>query len=198
MAYKQYLAELNELTSTLCLKPQTVGFAHKFFVPGWIGFIQECIVDNKMSKAAKQPIYNGLNFYECGNLIIELTQKACDARIKSEDFNGKDNENVDNLAILNSSLSAIDAWVNVFPEIAFWKNRYIDGGKFVTSPLYIIQGNVKLSLATILDIPKDDTRSESSPSFFQDLKERFYPAVAMICNIIVIGIVGAIISLFTQ
>lgn len=193
MAYKQYIAELDELSSTLAQKPQTVGFVHKFFVPGWIGFIQKCIVENKMSKAAKLPIYKGLNYYECGDKIVELTEKACEARKKSEDFKGKENDNMDNIAILNSSFRAIEAWTNVYPEIAYWMDRQVNDN-YVTCALGIIQNNVMRSVSEIVDIPAEKRNTKPNSSFSRDLKAMGGQLAAMFCNILVFAAIASLIG----
>lgn len=193
MAHKKYLAELDELTATLEKKTQTVGFVHRFFVPGWIGFIQECIVESKMSKAAKQPIHKGLNYYDCGDKIVELTRKACEARKQSEDFHEKENGNVDNLAILNSSFRAIDAWVNIYPEIAYWMNRHVNDN-YVTCALGIVQDNVKSSLSEILELPAEKKNHKPNSSFMRDMKAMGGQIAAMFCNVLVFGVVASLIS----
>lgn len=193
MDYKQYIAELDELTSTLAKKPQTVGFVHKFFVPGMIGFIQECMVESKMSKAARQPIHKGLNYYECGDKIVEFTEKACDARKHSEDFKGKENDNLDNLAILNSSFSAIEAWTHVYPEIAYWMNRRV-GDNYVTCALGIVQKNVEHSISEIVDIPVEKRDARPNSSLSREMKAMGGQLAAMVCNVIVFAAIASLIA----
>lgn len=192
MAHKKYLAELDELTATLEKQPQTVGFVHRFFVPGWIGFIQGCIVESKMSKAAKQPIHKGLNYYECGDKIAELTQKACVARKQSGDFREKENDNIDNLSIVNSSFRAIDAWANIYPEIAHWMDRQVND-KYVTCALGIVQGSVKSSLSEIIDLPAEMKNHKPNSSFMRDIKAMGSQLAAMFCNILVFAAIASLV-----
>lgn len=200
MAYKKYLAELEELTATLEKKPQTVGFVHRFFIPGWIGFIQECIVERKISKAARQPIYKGLNYYECGDKIVELTQKACEVRKQSEDFKEKENDNADNLSILNSSFRAIDAWTNIYPEIAYWMNRKVND-KYVTCALGLVQKNVKNALSEIIDLPAEKRNHKPNSSFKREMKAMGGQLAATFCNIlalaVIVSLIGAIGAIFS-
>lgn len=193
MEYTQYISELDELTAMLEKKPQIVGFVHRFFVPGWIGFIQECIVESKMSKAAKQPIHKGLNYYECGDKIAELTKKACDARKKSEDFHEKENDNMDNLSILNSSFRAIDAWANIYPEITYWMNQQISDNN-VTCALGIVLENVKSSLSEIIDLPAEKKNHRHNSSFMSDMKAMGGQIAAMFCNILVVATITYLIG----
>ncbi|MDE5662996.1 MAG: hypothetical protein K2I37_03070 [Muribaculaceae bacterium] len=193
MAHKKYIAELDELTASMERKPQKVGFVHRFFIPGWIGFIQECIIENKMSKAAKLPIYKGMNYYECGDKIVELTEKACEARKNSEGFQEKENENKDNISILNSSFRAIDAWANIYPEIAYWMNRQVNGN-YVTCALGIVQENVICSLSDIIELPDEKKNHKPKPSFMGDMKAIGGQIAAWFCNILVFAAVSALIG----
>ncbi len=192
MAYQEYINQLNSLADSMASKPQTVGFVHKFFVPGWIGFIQECIVENKMSKAAKQPLYNGMGYLECGDKIAELVDKACKARIESEPSFTKSNEDDTNLQILSASLNALDAWTHVYPEIAYWMNQRIND-QYVTNALGIIQGNVKNSISTIMDVPCEKISNKSS-SFASEMKAMGGQIAAILCNIIVFAAVFSLLA----
>lgn len=193
MEYEKYLRELDELTNAMSRRPQTVGFVHKFFVPGWIGFIQECVVEHKMSKAAKLPIYNNLDYYQCADKIIELTDYACKAIKESADFNGKDNENTKHLAVFVSVSKSIEAWVNIYPEIACWMNLKIDD-KHITSVLGIVEKNIKHSLSSIMDISQDRVKSKYNSSFGQEMKAMGNQILAIICNLLVLSIVGLLLS----
>ena len=194
MDYRDYISQIDELAEVLEKKPQTVGFVHKFFVPGWIGFIQECIVENKMSKAAKQPIFNGMGYLECGDKIAELVDKACTARTQNDKAFVKSNDNPENLAILSSAMNALDAWTHVYPEIAYWMNQKVNDS-YVTNALGIIQGNIKKSLSTIIDVPSE-RMSNKSNSFTSEMKAMGGQIAAMICNVIVLaaifGLLGSI------
>ena len=189
MRTQEYINELKELIEALSHQTQYIGFNHKFYVPGWIGLIQESIVESKMSKVAKQPIYKGLNYYECGNRIVELTSKACNALIESEDYQGKDNP--ENLVIMSTSFKALDAWTNVFPEIAYWMNYKINDSQ-VTCALGVLQNSLKESLSKIVRIPNEKDKQQSS--FGQEMKAMGGQIVAYICNMIVLGIIFGILS----
>lgn len=193
MEYEKYLRELDELTNAMSRRPQTVGFVHKFFVPGWIGFIQECVVEHKMSKAAKLPIYNNLDYLQCADKIVELTANACIAITESAEFNGKDNENPKHLAVLASVSKAIEAWVNIYPEIAYWMNQKIDD-QHITCVLGIMEDSIKNSLSSIMEVSKDIVKSKSNSSFGQEMKAMGNQILAMICNILVFAAIASLIG----
>lgn len=193
MGHKKHLVELNELTATLEKMPQTVGFVHRFFVPGWVGVVQECIIDHKMSKVAKRPIYKGLNYYECGDKIAELTRSACEARKEADDFRENDNDNLDNLSIVNSSFRAIDAWANIYPEIAYWMNRQVNNN-YVTCALGIVQENVNSSLSKIIELPAEKKNHKPNSSFSRDLKAMGGQIAAMVCNVLLFATIASLIG----
>lgn len=193
MEYEIYIRELDELTNAMSMKPQTIGFVHKFIVPGWIGFIQECIIESKMSKAAKQPIYKNLDYFQCADKIIELTDNACKSITDSADFNGKDNDNSKHLAVLASVSKAVDAWVNIYPEIAYWMNQKIDD-RHVTCALGIMERNVNDSLSSIMEISQNRVTANSNSSFGQEMKAMGNQILAMICNILIFAAIASLIG----
>ena len=183
-------------------KPQTVGFVHRFFVPGWIGFIQECIIENKMSKAAKQPIHKGLNYYECAELIMKLTGDICKERLSENESIDKSFDNPDNIEIMKSVFGAIEAWSNVYPEIAFYKNVKISE-RFISCAYNVTLDNCQTSLKKIMELPKSQPSNKGSErhkkvkrrsSFRRDMQAFGYQMVAIFCNIIVLGVVACTIS----
>ena len=195
MTTQDYINELNTLTSVLRKQPQYIGFNHKFYVPGWVGFIQESIVESKMNKAAEKPIYDGKGYYACADKIIELVDGACKAKKESVDNFEKNNQDEESLQILSSASDALDAWIDIYPEIAFWMNRKIDD-KYITNAVGIIQGNLRESMSTIMDIPKDNFKSKSNSSFGSEMKAMGNQILGMICNVIlfaaIFGLLGAI------
>ena len=193
MEYEKYLRELDELTNAMSRMPQTVGFVHKFFVPGWIGFIQECFVESKMSKATKQPIYNGMGYYQCADKIVELIDKACMAIKESPDFNGKENDNPKHLVVLASASKAIDVWTNIYPEIAYWMNQKIDD-QHVTCALGIVERNVRDSLSSIMTLSQDIVEPKNNSSFGQEMKAMGNQILAMICNILIFAAIASLIG----
>ena len=73
-------------------------------------------------------------------------------------------------------------------------NQKIDDN-YVTNALGIIQGNIKKSLSTIMDVPCERMSNKSS-SFTSEMKAMGGQIAAMICNVIVFaavfGLLGAI------
>lgn len=192
MDNQNYISQLNTLADDLAKRPQRVGFVHKFFVPGWIGFIQECIVESKMAKVSKQPIYQGMGYLECGDKIAELVAKACEAKKESVENFEKSNDDPENLTIMASAMTALDAWTHIYPEIAYWMNQKV-GDNYVTNALGIIQGNIRNSLSTIMDVPSEKMSNRSS-SFASEMKAMGGLIAAMFCNILVFAVVAGLIS----
>jgi hypothetical protein len=192
MDYKQYVDELNDLMLALSKIPQKLGFGHKFYVPGWIGYIQERIVENKINKTAKLPIYKGLDYFECANKIIELVSKACESRKKSVENFKKENDNPDNIEILVAASNAVKAWYHIYPEIANWMNIKFND-RYITSAYGVLQRRVSDSLCDIMSLPKDPSTSTHHSSFMGELKAIIHQILSWFCNIIVLAIIWGII-----
>lgn len=192
MDYQDYISQLNSLAEALAKQPQQVGFVHKFFVPGWIGFIQECLVESKMTKVSKQPIYQGMGYFECGDKIADLVAKVCEAKKESVENFEKSNDDPENLTIMSSAIYALDAWTHIYPEIAYWMNRKIDDNT-VTNALGIIQGNIRNSLSAIMDVPSEKM-SNGSGSFASAMKAMGGQIAAMFCNMLVFAALAGLLS----
>lgn len=200
MPYHKYLAELDEMTSVLSNKPQTVGFVHKFIVPGWIGIIQEFIIEHRMSKVAMQPLYNGLNYYKCGNRIADLVDDACVARIRSATDFVKSNDDPDNLRIMSSALRAVETWAGLYPEIAYRMNQKISN-EYVTNYLSIIQSKVNDAITSIMNIDRDTSSEDKPRSFVCNAKDELmnmgWHLAAWVCNAtLLIAIWSVLIVIF--
>ncbi len=154
MPHQQFVSQLNEITEVLIKETRTNNLEHKFIVPGWIGFIQECIICHNKEKALKRPLYNGLGYLECANYIMDCVDNACKARVKSTPNFRKSNTDPENLEILTATVRAIDIWMSIYPEIAFDPTIPVSKN-CVTTPCRKIQNVVYDSLSTIMDISED-------------------------------------------
>jgi hypothetical protein len=202
MEYHKYIDELNAITSILSQTPSKIGFHHKFYVPGWTGFIQSCIVEHQMNKAAKRPIYQNLGYFECGDKIDDLVAKACQARVESSTNDEKDNNNPENLAILEAATNAINSWRNIYPEIADLMTLQADN-KHMASPFGVHYTNITKSLSLIVNLPKESQhRKKEKTSFLKSIWNGLVDAfgapleyiVTLICNLLLAGVVIALIS----
>ena len=52
---KNHIETLLVATEEISKKERVSGFHHSFYVPGWIGLIQQSIVEKKMNKFVVQP-----------------------------------------------------------------------------------------------------------------------------------------------
>lgn len=193
--YRTHLEELDNMTQVLSMHPGKIGFVHKFIVPGIIGWVQEQIIEGKMNVEAQKNIYKDLNYYECGNKIIELTKILCEKRYNSTEIIDKDLENPINTEILESVGSAIEKWGRIYPEIANWPNQEFEKDLKI-SPLGVIQIRTNHALCSIMDLPRERA-NRPKKTFLQGLKEDGYWALSMFINIILFAIiVGLIRAIF--
>lgn len=71
-------------TEEISKKERVSGFHHRFYVPGWIGLIQQSIVENKMNKFVVQPFYDEKNYYEYGDWLIEQSKTIAELQVKNK------------------------------------------------------------------------------------------------------------------
>ena len=61
---KSLLVELVDACNELSQRTPVLGFHFRFYIPGWIGFIQEKIVESRLSKWEGQIFYKDKNYVE--------------------------------------------------------------------------------------------------------------------------------------
>ena len=95
--------------------------------------------------------------------------------------------------MLASVSKSVEAWVNIYPEIARWMNIKI-GDKNITCVLSIVEKNIKNSLSSIMDVSQDRVKSKYNSSFGQETKAMGNQILAMICNLLVLTIISLLLS----
>ena len=189
---KNIMQELIVANDSLANKEPVYGFHHKFYVPGWIGFIQECIVESKMQKFDKQVFYAGKGYIDFINWIGDKADAVakCYSEIENMD---EAKSTVCKKLIVAIFDSTIDNWVKCCPEIATYCNIDFDGNTKI-SPI----GWIHYKLASILqkfEYPQFDS-SSSMGSVVSVMKAQGYYIIGYILNVIilacVLGIIGAI------
>ena len=189
---KNIMQELIVANDSLANKEPVYGFHHKFYVPGWIGFIQECIVESKMQKFDKQVFYAGKGYIDFINWIGDKADAVakCYSEIENMD---EAKSTVCKKLIVAIFDSTIDNWAKCCPEIATYCNFDFNENTKI-SPI----GWIHYKLASILqkfEYPQFDS-SSSKGSAVSVMKAQGYYIIGYILNVIilacVLGIIGAI------
>ena len=191
---KNIMQELIVANESLANKEPVYGFHHKFYVPGWIGIIQVCIVESKMQKFNKQVFYAGKGYIDFVNWIGDKAKAIanCYSEIKNMD---DEKSTVCKGLIVAIFDSTIDKWAKCCPEIATYCNIDFDGNTKI-SPI----GWIHYTLASTLqkfEYPQFDSSSSKS-SFVSEIKAQGYYIIGYILNVAiftcVIGIIIAILK----
>jgi len=191
---KNNLRELIVANDSLANKEPVYGFHHKFYVPGWIGLIQEWVVESKMQKFNGKEFYAGKGYIDFVNWLVDKAEAVANCYSEIEDLDeGK--VAVCKKLIVTIFDSTIEKWANCCPEIATYCN--VDFGDNTKISLI---GWIHYKLASILQNFKyskfDANHSESN--FVSEMKAQGYYIFGYILNAIifacVFGIIGAILK----
>ncbi len=191
---KNTLRELMVANDSLANKEPTYGFHHKFYVPGWIGVIQECIVESKMQKFDEKIFYAGKGYVNFANWIVDKADAV--AKYYSE---------IDNMDAEKSSIckklivaifdSTIENWAKCCPEIATYCSIDFDGNTKI-SPIGWVHYRLGATLQNF-DYPQFNRNSPKN-DFISEMKARGYYLIGYILNVIILacvfGIIGAILK----
>ena len=189
---KNNLRELTVANDSLANKEPVYGFHHKFYVPGWIGLIQEWVVESKMQKFDQSEFYAGKGYIEFLNWIVDKAEAV--ANSYSEIENVDDGKTATRKEIIVTVFdSIIENWAKCCPEIATYCNLDF-GSNTKISPI----GWIHYKFASTLQIfgyPQFDS-TPSNSSFASEMKAQGYWIIGYILNAIILacvfGIIGAI------
>lgn len=189
------LSELIDAADTISKRTPTIGFHHKFYVPGWISVIQITIVESKMSTFEKATFYKEKNYVDFANWIIKSSKELADLQIKQIDSDKSQDKEISKQqsdSIITILHAVAEAWYNCAPEVASICNR-----EYTKDTRISLAGIVFRALEEILEplgCPQSSSQKEpgyEGPSF-SDMGNQL---LAMICNIILFAIIIGIGSL---
>lgn len=189
---KEIVAAINDLA----LRTPVIGIFHpRFYVPGWIGFIQLQFTEGKMETEAKKPFYKGMNYYEFADWILTMAKNLAELHKETKSTYGetdlkKYKEQSDQIIKLIKAL--IEVWIQCYPEIATIVNRELkDGRQFSLAGLVYLGSKEILDPIGYMNIGNGSSKT----SFGEDMKDTFYQILGIICNGIVLFTIGGLLSL---
>ena len=192
-----YIRELEELRGALRSESQYIGFHHKFYIPGWIGWIQRIFVEKKMDQQAKKPIYKGKGYYDCGFKIASLVYDACESRRLSDPCFQKDNNHPAHQAIYLNAMQALKDWSQIYPEIAEMPNRRINDQTYISTS-GLLYHKIQSHLSEIMDVKGEDKINvKPKESMLSDIIDFGQWLITWACNMIVfVAIFSILIAIF--
>lgn len=189
---KDILQELIVANDSLACKEPVYGFHHKFYIPGWIGLIQECTVESKMQKFNKNVFYAGKGYIDFVNWIGAKADAVAKHYPEIENMDDEKNSVCKKLIVAIFD-SVIENWAKCCPEIATYCNIDFNGNTKI-SPIGLIHYMLASSLQNF-GYPKFNNKS-SKNSFISEMKTQGYYIIGYILNVIILacvfGIIGAI------
>lgn len=182
------ISELIDAANTISKKEPTIGFHHKFYVPGWIGGIQIWCVERKMSAFEKTVFYKDKNYLDFANWIIDSSKKLADLHtknIETDDSKDKERTRQQSNAIIYILAEITNAWYNCAPEVASICNR-----KYTKNTMISLAGIVRFAVEDNLKpigCPQSPRNHEQS--FKEDLKDIRDIVLTYICNLILLSLI---------
>lgn len=188
---KEKLTRIIEATEAISKKQPVLGFHHRFYVPGWIGLIQQIFVENKMDAFASQPFFKEKNYNEYAEWLITSTTEVAQT-IKEECAGQPELQHEQMKAACTVMVQAAETWAACALEVATMCNRQINEHTLMS--LYgIVYRNI---IDNMSETGNEISQSHNDSSIGEDLKDGLYRIAGMILNAIilfgVIGIFGAI------
>lgn len=192
---KDLMNELIVAAEALSKREPKIGFHHSFYVPGWIGAIQEMVVNSQMQSFEALKFYNEKNYTDFAQWIIDSSAKVAELHKESKPEDGDEKAveeyNSQSDAIVKVFTVLIEVWLNCAPEVATMFNRVIDSNTRMS--LYgIVYQNVAHSLRDFGFRQVSDSPKEKG--FAEEGKDMLYRIAGMFINIMILGLIGLIIS----
>lgn len=179
-------------TESIAHKEPTYGFHHKYYMPGWIGLIQQRIVEKKMAKFTSQPFYDGKNYLEYANWLIEQSKSIADLQLQYKPENNLVDEQYEKQCKSLRDLFnlALELWIDACPEIAMYCNQQYDENTLL-SPAGVVQNAYSTYLGPIgyVVLPSNKKRK-----FTEEVKSSLYHLAGLILNFILLFLIYCLIS----
>ena len=191
---KDEISKILDIMQELANKTPIIGIHHRFYVPGWIGFFQQMIVEHKMDKVAKESFScAGMNYYELGDWIINKSAEIVEMQGKYE------NTDPDTLETQNEIINRVFSdlatiWSYVIPEVASHCNIQYTENTLISRHGFILKA-LDQTLAKVgrAKYPLDASKE---PSFKEQTKQTAYYLAGYFINILLFGAILGLLSLF--
>lgn len=181
---------LLKATDVISKREPVYGFHHKYYVPGWIGIIQQMIVENKMNKFSSQQFYDDKNYLEYADWLIKLSKEISDLQIKYKPEGEKidlDYEHKCNTLIKIFNVT-FEAWIEACPEIATYCNHEYTENTLI-SAAGIVQNAFIENLGAIGYVVQP---SKSERKFMDEVRGQLYYIAGYIINVLLLGLIFGI------
>ena len=195
---KTVLSEFMEAGIEIVKREPVVGFHHQFYLPGWIGFVQQLMVEKKMNEWKNKNYYKNKNYTEFAMWLIDSSEKIAEIHIANRPDPSNDEANAlfekQSDVIINITSTLIEIWRASSPEVSTVFSIKLDDETRMS--LYgALCNDVSLNLKDIgyPQIPREPLQK----GCLEEMKDYFYMIAGWFINITTLGlIVCTVLSIF--
>ena len=192
---KCLLTELVDACNELSQRTPVFGLDFRFYIPGWIGFVQEKIVENRFSKFENKVFYKDKNYVEFANWVVDTTSKIVELHLANKPIETEDvsaNEyNSQTQIIVGLTHAVLDAWARCAPEVANTPNRIVKE-KYLKSLYRIVYNEAAVELNKI-GFRRPPVSKSSEPGCLGELRVLGIRILGYIINIILFSLIFTLI-----
>ncbi len=189
---KNRVEELVYVIDALSQKTPVKGFHPSFYVPGWIGAIQQMTVESKMNNFSSKSYYKQMNYLEFGDWIMKNSKEMAELQMRNKTTD-PELAKLQSESIIRIFDVIVALWINYCPEIATYCNiEYMNNT--LISPAGMVQKGVSENLKCIGYSKKERSEDNTNYSFSQFSKSVLYRLAGFVLNIIILVFVFSIIG----
>lgn len=192
------MSDIVKISKALSQKIPVFGFHYAFYVPGWIGLIQQMIVEHKMEKFVKLPFYNDMNYYEFADWIINKSREISEIHIQTKPATDSTEYQIFEMqshAIVKTFDFITNCWANCCPEVSSYCNlKYTEDT--LISPLGLVIRGLEENLKDLGYPQSSKNRRNKGNTFLDDAKSFLYQIGGYILNIFLLAAIFGLLSLF--
>lgn len=180
-------------TDAISKKESVSGFHHRYYVPGWIGLIQQSIVEKKMNKFALQPFYGEKHYLEYADWLIDQSKTVAELQVKYRPEGDRVDDSYEKQCkVIRKLFSyALNVWIDACPEVALYCNREYTENTLI-SAAGIVQNAYEKNLKPVGYYV---IKSKSDRKFTDEIKGGFYYIAGYILNVLIVAAIFGIGSL---
>lgn len=189
---KNKVEDIIRVIDELSQKTPVIGLHYRFYVPGWIGAIQQSVVEGKMAKVGKQPFCNNMNYFEFGDWIIQISNEL--VKLYSENKGNDEEQNKEQAeAIIRLCTVLAALWTNCYPEISTYCNIKYDENTLISAAGLVYEG-LKENLKSLGYEENEEPKRNTGMNLGGEFKSMLYRLVGMFLNILILAAIFGVIE----
>lgn len=193
---KCLLTELVDACNELSQRTPVFGLDFRFYIPGWIGFVQEKIVENRFSKFENKVFYKDKNYVEFANWVVDRTAKIVELHLANKPLDNDDTSlkiyNAQSQVIIDLTHVVLDVWRRCAPEVSTTPNRIVKE-KFIKSLYAIIYNEAAVELNKV-GFRRPPVQKSNNSGCLPELRVLGIRVLGMFINCLTLALIGSIVA----